>query len=536
LSEAAHALIEPLHPNHATYVFMGNVVDLRGHSHPPMNAWILAGLIAAFGDVKEVPFHAAYVVFSLIAVWAMWSLARRFAARPLWATLLFVTVPAFVVNGNSLESDLPLLASWMAAIALFERHRVLSCAAMAFAAMTSYQAVFLTPILAVYVWLYHRREASAWAAIFVAPLTIAVWQLFDHMPAGQLAAYLPQFNFWNPKARLALLFHACFLVIPAWGLVVSRPRQKFLWSWIAIFLACSLVVFFAGSARYLLPIAAPLALLASELRPRWLTIGLGAQATLGLGLAAVNYAHWDAYRRLADDVKQTTADHLVWVDGEWGLRYYFERDHGLPLTRMQRLKAGDVVVESELGGAVSVNGPQTTLRMMEIKPAIPLRIIGLETASGYSTISRGVWPFGVSNGVIDRVRVVEITERHPALEYLAMNAPEAREQIVSGIYDLENHAFRWMSRSGVIALKSPVESAPLRVEFRIPDNAPARKITLLLDGRDVASQSYAAPGAYELTSPPVRGGTLEIDVDKTFRAAGDSRDLGIVLIGAGFRR
>ena len=74
-----------------------------------------------FGDVKEVPFHAAYIVFSLIAVWAMWSLARRFSERPLWATLLFIAVPAFVVNGSSLEADLPFLAFWMAAVALFCR-------------------------------------------------------------------------------------------------------------------------------------------------------------------------------------------------------------------------------------------------------------------------------------------------------------------------------------------------------------------------------------------------------------------------------
>ena len=59
------------------------------------------------------------MVFSLIAAWAMWSLARRFSPQPLWATLLFMAVPAFVVNGNSLETDLPFLAFWMAAVALF---------------------------------------------------------------------------------------------------------------------------------------------------------------------------------------------------------------------------------------------------------------------------------------------------------------------------------------------------------------------------------------------------------------------------------
>ncbi|HYW41388.1 MAG TPA: hypothetical protein VE959_00945 [Bryobacteraceae bacterium] len=553
LTEAAHALIEPLHPNHTPYVFMGRPVDLRGHSHPPLNAWVLAGLIAVWGDVKEVPFHAAYTVFSLIAVWAMWSLAKRFSPQPVWATLLFVAVPVFLVNGNSLEADLPFLAFWMAATALFERHRPLACAAMALAEMTAYQAVFLTPILAVYVWLYHRRDLTAWFATLAAPITFAAWQLFERLstgtlPAGQLAAYLPQFHFFNPQARAALFIHAWFLVFPALvpgALILAWRRRKdpdtlFLLSWIALFFACGLVVFFAGSARYLLPMAAPLALLASRLRSKWLAIGFAAQMALGLSLAAVNYQHWDGYRRLANDVRPLTAGHRVWVDGEWGLRFYFERDHGLPLTKTERLRPGDIVVSSELGSAVTVNGPTTVLKTLGIRPAIPLRIIGLETHSGYSTISRGVWPFGVSSGPIDRVRVMEVVERHPALEYLLMSAPEAREQIVSGIYDLEDNSFRWMSRSGVVALKSPAEAAPLRAVFRIPDNAPARKVTVLLDGREIASQTYAAPGAYELETPPARpagpSATVEIDIDRTFHAPPDSRDLGIVLTGLGFTK
>src|SRR6185437_12376591 len=82
LTEAAHAQIEPLHPEHTSYVFKGDVVDLRGHTHPGSNAWPLAVLLAVFGTVKEVPFHAAYIGFSLIAAGAMWSLARRFSPHP----------------------------------------------------------------------------------------------------------------------------------------------------------------------------------------------------------------------------------------------------------------------------------------------------------------------------------------------------------------------------------------------------------------------------------------------------------------------
>src|SRR3982751_6914826 len=59
---AEHALIDPAHPGHAKYVFQGELVDMRGHPHPPLNSWILAGLIVLCGEIREVPFHAAYTL------------------------------------------------------------------------------------------------------------------------------------------------------------------------------------------------------------------------------------------------------------------------------------------------------------------------------------------------------------------------------------------------------------------------------------------------------------------------------------------
>src|SRR6516225_2406473 len=268
ISEGEHALVDPLHPAHTTYVFRGVDVDLRGHPHPPLDAWVLAGLLAVFGDVKEVPFHAAYILFSLIAAAAMWSLARRFSPRPLWASLLFLAVPAFVVNGNSLESDLPFLAFWMAAVALFSAGRLwLAVPAMALASMAAYQAVFLTPILGVYVWLYDRADRRRWAAIFTPPLVIAAWQIFERLstgalPAGVLTGYFATYQFQTLaiKARnaAALAIHSCWIVFPAllpaalWQAWRKRrePQTRFLLAWVAIFLAGAMAIFFAGSARY----------------------------------------------------------------------------------------------------------------------------------------------------------------------------------------------------------------------------------------------------------------------------------------------
>jgi hypothetical protein len=403
------------------------------------------------------------------------------------------------------------------------------------------------------VWLFHRRSRARWLTLLVPPLTIGAWQLFERLSTGALPAavlngYLANFQTFDAKleSALALTIHSWFIVFPALvpaALVLAWRRRRepdtlFLLAWMGIFFAGALAIFFAGSARYLLPMAAPVALLASRLRPKWLAVGFALQLAIGMGLAAVNYQHWAGYRQFAESLRGPAAGHRVWVDGEWGLRYYLESDGALPLKKGQRLRPGDIVVSSELGASVNPTAPFAPLRTAEIRPGLPLRIIGLESHSGYSTVSRGFWPFGISAGPIDRVRAVEVAERHPTLAYLPMNAPEAADQLVSGIYSLEDNRYRWMSRAAVVALKSPTAALPLRVEFTIPPQARARRVALLLDGREVASQTYAAPGTYTLESPPVRAAgavaMAEIAIDETFFAAGDSRELGIVLTGVGF--
>ncbi|HVN05596.1 MAG TPA: hypothetical protein VMT86_14320, partial [Bryobacteraceae bacterium] len=316
LAQAEHAQIEPLHPNHFEYVSSGTRVDMRGFPHPPLNAWSLALLLAVMGDIHEVPFHAAYILFSLIAAAAMWSLAKRYAPHPLWATLLFVAVPPFVINGGSLESDLPFLACWMAAVACFVADKWIPAAiAMALAALAAYQAVFLTPILAAYVWIYRRQDRKAWLLTLVAPVTIVCLQLFERLSLGAIpvavsTGYMSSFGLQSIANKLrsaaGLAVHACFIVfpvlLPAAFLASWKKRDRdtiFLAAWIAVFFAGAAALFFAGSARYLLPMAAPVVLLVSRLRPRWLAIGFAAQLTLSLALAFSNYQHWDGYRRFA---------------------------------------------------------------------------------------------------------------------------------------------------------------------------------------------------------------------------------------------
>ena len=555
LAFAEHAQIDPVHPLNFPYVFQGELVDMEGHSHPPLNAWILGALLAMVGDIREIPFHAGYILFSLIAAASMWSLARRFSPNPLWATLLFIATPAFVINGGSLESDIPFLAFWMAGVALVVAGRYVSAAiALALAAMAAYQAIFLTPILAVYVWLFARRSKAAWAMVLAPLIVIAGWQLFElatigKLPIAVLSSHFKTYRFQSQGNKLrnaaALPIHVCWMVFPALlppAFLLSRKRRDpetlFLAAWIAIFLAGGLGIFFAGSARYLLPMAAPVALLVSRLNTRWLAAGFAAQMILSVSLAFVNYQHWDGYRTFAASLKPQIQNKRLWINGEWG--YYFQAVGGVPMQKEQPIRPGDVVVTSELGYPVHFTtggGALTRIAETEIRPALPLRLIALQTRSAYSKIDRGYLPFDVSTGPIDRVRAEVVVERKPTLSYLKINAPEADYQLASGVYLLEN-SFRWTSGQAVILLKSPAAPTPLRVVFTLHADAPARRIGILLDGKEVAARAFDKPGAYTIeTAPLLPAGpstTLAITVDKTVSPPGDRRELGIVLYEVGF--
>lgn len=558
LAGAEHAQIEPAHPNHFQYVFLGGRVDMSGHPHPPLNAWFLAALLAMIGDVREVPFHAAYVTFSLIAALAMWPLARRFSPQPMWATLLFLATPVFVINGNSLESDVPFTALWLAGAAFFVYRRwALAAGFLALASLTAYQAFLFTPILAVYVWLNDRRSRAAWAVALVPPLVIAAFQLYEvtstgSLPASVLAGHFDKYGFQRFANKLknaaALSVHLCWIVFPA----LLRPafvhawRSRlldsiFLTGWITIYFAGALAIFFAGSARYLLPIAAPIALLASRLPTRWLAPAFAIHLLLGLALAWTNYQHWDAYRSFAASLRDQTTTHRTWIAGEWGLRFYLESDGALPLTHGQAVRPGDIVVSSQLAYPVAFTtggASLTPIAEREIRPTLPFRLIGLGTRSAYSTADGGFLPFDLSTGPLDRIRAELAVERTPTLEFLSMKSPEAAHHIVSGVYELESNGQRWMSGRAVLLLKSPAEPRRLAVRVYIPGVAPARVVSIALDGEAIVARTFPASGMHVLETAPLRPrgatATISISVDKTFSVPGDRRELGVVLIEGGF--
>ena len=126
----------------------------------------------------------------------------------------------------------------------------------------------------------------------------------------------------------------------------------------------------------------------------------------------------------------------------------------------------------------------------------------------------------------------------PTLRDLPMNAPEAEAQILSGIFDLERGEQRWMSGTASVMLVSPPDEEPLHVKYYQPDNAPAHRLTMALDGKIVYSELLPGPGIHRIVTTPLQARSatsiVMLQVDQTLSAPGDSRKLGIVLFDVGW--
>ena len=603
---AQHALIDPLDPHDTSYVFRGDLVSMRGHPHPPLNTWVLAGLLAVFGEVYEIPFHAAYLFFSLLAVAAVWWLARRFTGAPTLPTLLFSVTAAFVINANSFEADVPLLAFLMAGAALFVRAAdggsraaaVASAMVLALAAMTGYQAVLVAPILAAYLWFRRNRRWRDWLIIVTPVLVVIAWQGYERLTSGSvplevLQHYTDQYAFQNPMAKLrsaaALTVHLGWLIFPVTGAAAFLPRrrwvliaiavaaaglafhdwnplcwasfgvglmvlagcvmmlrsrnadERFLAVWVVLFFAGAVAGAFAGAERYLLPIVAPVAILAGRLlatRRRWLIAGVIGQGLVSLALAFVNYQHWDGYRRFVAAHRADIHAHRTWVAGEWGLRFYGESEGALPMTLTTRAQAGELVLSSALSDLVTGNRRDLVpIAETAIMPDLPVRLIGLGSRSCFSATA-GLREFDLTTKPVDIIREEKLVSREPTLAWLAMNAAAGAYQIVSGVYGLENGQWRWIGPQATFRLRSPQNGRRFSAAIFVPPQTVPCRVTLSVNGTVVATATYTSTGKYDL-SGSVAGGlsesvTATLATDHTFRPPGDARELGLVLTAIGF--
>lgn len=214
-------------------------------AHPPLVPSLIAVGARVAGGVREVPQHLLFAAFPVVAAVSLYRLAAHLRPDPLWPALLVVTSPVFVLSGQGLMTDMPMLAlSLLSLAALAEgmtRDRllwtVLSGVAAGLAILTRYLALGLLPLLFALELTQRRRARAAATAAAIAAMIVGAWAARDwarHGTVHLLAAgrhYLRYYAgdaFTGHGTALKVLSDTAAvggaLLAPLLVLAVDRPR------------------------------------------------------------------------------------------------------------------------------------------------------------------------------------------------------------------------------------------------------------------------------------------------------------------------
>ncbi len=557
LDMAGNVFRQPLTPLNFRYVFQGREVDVSGHPHPPLNAYLLAGLWALRGKVSAVFFHAAYLVFPLAAAFAAYALAARFTTQPLWAALLVAASPLVQVNTNTMAgAEAPALALQLAGAAFFLARRFTPAGVLlSLAGFTALQALALGPILLLeYAVRRVRPPRAAWAAAIAPFLLLGAWQVLQLVLTGRLPlAVLFGYATGEAYGRLglraagavALVEHLGVLVLfpllatpafrPRWpmplvsvlaGMVTAvavadypwwerallavfvalglnallwlwdaRRPQPFLAWWCLAYFAFAAVAFFAGAARYLLPLAAPMIVLfvrQAENRPRLLALALTLSAFAGLNLSFAAYEFSRVYAAVAPPPGRTFL-----VNGEWGFRYHMVEKGGRALTSTSRPAPGEWIVSSELSLAGTYDSPAEAVAVpieaVDLVVRSPVRLVDRFAHSGHSSVTFGLLPFSFSRRPLDRITYWRTSP------FLALDAPWLPTQFDGRLVYLPTPG---------TTIRLPLDSSwkRLRVALFARGAGPASFTVAEASGRVVLQQSVVVNGdLWEVHNLPIDG-------------------------------
>jgi hypothetical protein len=250
------------------------------------------------------------------------------------------------------------------------------------------------------------KAASALALVghlgVLVTLVPLAWRRLWGLAPGLLAAFLVTGYPWWERALLAI-FVALGVNALVW-LWESR-RQPVLAAWCLLYFAFACVAFFAGAARYLLPLAAPMVLIfviQFRDRPRIVWLALMVNMLLGLNISFAAYE----FARVYANVPAPPGRPFL-VNGEWGFRYYMTAKGGEPLKDTSVPTPGEWIAASDLSlaGKHDSLAEETAvpLRAVDLQVRTPLRLVDRHAHTGFSSASMGLLPFSFSNQPLDRI-------------------------------------------------------------------------------------------------------------------------------------
>jgi 4-amino-4-deoxy-L-arabinose transferase-like glycosyltransferase len=267
LDIARNVYRNPLFPLDLPIVFEGLHYNFSGHSHPPLNSYLIAALLLFHHrSPSEVFLHTAFLFFPLLVSIAFYFLSMRFVRSPLLASTLLATNPTLMVSAHTLMADVPLLAFWLAGAALFLRGVDRNKPSLLYAAglpltaacFYAYQGLALIPLLAFYALSRKRMHKHEIAVLCIPILLMAGWQFSGYFHRGityvsTMFGYLGVRGYWQGSAKIrttvATLTYLGGTILP-FPFIWARTSRVWNGLFTAIGLAVAFWVVYARFADY----------------------------------------------------------------------------------------------------------------------------------------------------------------------------------------------------------------------------------------------------------------------------------------------
>jgi len=396
----------PLDPYGFALNWYGRTQPMREvMQNPPLTSYALAAASAITGW-NEATLHAVFGLFAFAAVAGTWSLAQRMTERPLLAALLTLAMPFFLVSATNVMSDVPMLACFVWALALWRRgldenrDALLWLAALAAAAagLFKYFGIAAVPLM-----LADELLRRRWSKLLPLALPVAAFVAYDlatHAITGAaqyanvsrthaFAKTLVMLSFTGggmiallffaplmKRAALALLGGGAaavvitivngapaepvqFTIFVAVGIVVfvlaavdvlKRDADSIVLAlWIAGTAVFSAYLNWTVNARSLLPLAPAVAILVARhvtASRNAVIAATAATAAVALLVGFADRSYANAQRDAAQQLMEHYAGdgHRMWFEGHWGFQYYMQQAGALPFDFDQTLHGKDLLV------------------------------------------------------------------------------------------------------------------------------------------------------------------------------------------------
>jgi len=266
VDQALQILRDPAAPYSFT-IHLYEPVDFFAYfANPPGLAYFLAGGIGIFGR-SELALHALCLPFAGLAVFAMYAFARQLTGQGLFAALLLLATPAFLISSHTVMADVPAAAFYLLAVWLYVRgvdeeqttSLLLSGVAAGAAALLKYTGITVLPLMLLYALLRGRLRYATLSPLLIAGLLFGAWCLASYQIYGRVhvaTAFSLESPDRNWVGRLvqavaavtgaggAAVFPPLLLV---WAIAASRALSR-VGAWVA--LAAALVAFLAALPPY----------------------------------------------------------------------------------------------------------------------------------------------------------------------------------------------------------------------------------------------------------------------------------------------